>query len=233
MGAARELAGSVGSYLDYGKPGAVKTATNASFAFWVYHHVVDRKQAHFNDGNLNLGNDPNFLPFFLDASQAPPFDETLQVYFRDDSNNTTNFRLQSFRLKQNQWQHLCVTLDGAANPTVETYINGSAEQGGTSPGPINMGNNARNYRFGQAFSVAPNQWPLDGRVAHLHVYERTLSQAEIREIMWHPGRITDSLTLYTPLWGLASPETDLSGRGNTATIVGTVTESFLGPPVTF
>lgn len=71
---------------------------------------------------------------------------------------------------------------------------------------------------------------FNGRIAYVHFYNRTVTEAELTTIMYKPGSISDGLYGYWPLWGVNSPEIDLSGNGNTGTVTG-ATESSDGPPV--
>ena len=73
---------------------------------------------------------------------------------------------------------------------------------------------------------------MNGRISHHHTYTRVLNNYEREEIRWKPGTVTTNLKTYSPIWGTANPEEDLSGNSNTLTIVGT-TANTSGPPVMF
>lgn len=73
--------------------------------------------------------------------------------------------------------------------------------------------------------------PIDGKISHVHMYDRELTQAEIKEIMHKPGSIRDGLVGFWPLTDDGSTQRNLSGIGNTGAVTG-ATNSSDGPPVT-
>ena len=73
-----------------------------------------------------------------------------------------------------------------------------------------------NWRLGGHLS---GTYTCDGRLAHALVFNRILTVAEMGALQF--GRlITNGLIGYWPLWGVASPEADLSGNVNNGTVTG-------------
>lgn len=87
---------------------------------------------------------------------------------------------------------------------------------------------SKDYLIGSRFNLG-DTW--DGQIAYLRIYNRALSQDEIKESIKNPEAIVNGLVGYWPLWTIGAK--DLSGNGYDGTIVGTVTASDSGPPVYF
>jgi hypothetical protein len=112
--------------------------------------------------------------------------------------------------------------EGVINPpNFLTYL---GQAGGTlSSYQISVGN----------FSLAPTSWDVaddpgngrwfDGAVAEAALWSNWLTLPELNALLAgvNPQRIRpQSLVGYWPLWGLLSPEPDLSGNGNSMTLTG-------------
>lgn len=70
---------------------------------------------------------------------------------------------------------------------------------------------------------------LNGRMAYAQLWNRELTVDESEQALWRPGSVPNGLVGYWPLWGVNSPELDLSGNGLTGTVTGAA-ESTDGPP---
>ena len=68
----------------------------------------------------------------------------------------------------------------------------------------------------------------DGRIAHVQVIDRVVTEAERTQMQWLPGSIP--MNLYSPMMGTDSPEIDLSANDYSGTVTGAV-DSASGPPV--
>lgn len=134
------------------------------------------------------------------------------------------------------WTHVAVTWDGTiAGSGINIYFDGvettySATTNGAGGAladksqNIYIGNNAGQTRT------------ADGRLAHVHVFGRVLSAAEIKSLMYHPAiqnrfvaASTDGLVGYWPFDGY-SVEYDKSGMGNHSVAI-TAAPSSVSPPV--
>lgn len=129
------------------------------------------------------------------------------------------------------WTFLCATYDNTLNSTlgISLFKNGVEVSYLTrnSTNLIDSMSNTTKVYIGVLSDITGD---YDGRMAYVHMYKRVLTLTEINQIMIKPGSITDSLVGYWPLWGVNSPEIDLSGNGNTGTVTG-ATSSSDGPPI--
>lgn len=126
-------------------------------------------------------------------------------------------------LPLNAWAHLAGTVDAGNNMIV--YTNGAAAGTAVAVGH-NWGGYADAGRLGQGFGAS-----FAGRVGECAVWPAVLTAAEIAALAQgtSPARIRPNSALYWPLYGVASPEPDLSGRGFNGTVTGTALANH--PPV--
>lgn len=79
--------------------------------------------------------------------------------------------------------------------------------------------------------------PFLGRIAYVHVYNRVLTVAELRQLRRFPGSIRNGLIIFWPLAGSAlARELDYTGRGNHGLVSGALAKSDnppLGNPFNF
>lgn len=127
-----------------------------------------------------------------------------------------------------KWIHCAVTYDSAdtANDPL-LYLNGVSQVVAEQTLPV--GGQADNSGTGTMGNNAAQTRSLDGKLAHLHVYNRILSPNEINQVMRIPGSVRAGLQGYYPLWG-GTPESDYSGNNRPGTLTGTTLVSN-GPPV--
>jgi hypothetical protein len=118
----------------------------------------------------------------------------------------------------NTWQHACAVFSSTSSRTI--YLNGgnsasdatTVTPGGLTSTDVGCSNFSPQARF------------TTGMVAHAAVWSVALTPAQVTSLAsgWMPAKIAPtSLVAYWPLYGLASPETDLSGAGNSLTLTGT------------
>jgi hypothetical protein len=105
--------------------------------------------------------------------------------------------------------------DGNPVTTVQLVHNTGANN--TASMPFNIGAQISTFFF-------------PGKIAHAQVWNRKLSNAEIKQAHECPGSVLNGLVAYWPLFGSDTPELDLSGNGNTGAVTG-ATESTDGPPI--
>lgn len=86
---------------------------------------------------------------------------------------------------------------------------------------------------------SPDQWFMDGRISMVAIWNDGWDTSKERDWitelhagMWPSWVDTDSLQGFWPVFGVDSPELDLSGGGKNLTVTG-ATEDDLGPPVIF
>jgi|SRR3990167_751197 len=89
-------------------------------------------------------------------------------------------------------------------------------------------------RVGGAKAGGNTYADFEGQIAYAILCEGALTVAQLSEIMYSPDAAFaycgSNLYVYSPLFGLSSPEQDLSGNGTTGTLTGTA-ESSNGPPI--
>lgn len=140
-------------------------------------------------------------------------------------------RIANTDLNIGTWYFCTVVYDSssAAN-SPSFYLNGVAE-GSTAS---NNGSGNPNTDVGNNLFLGGNNNDdrgLDGTLCHCQLWNRILTQDEIVESMYKPGSVRLNLVGYWPAMGSDSPERDLSGNGNSATVTG-ATQSFDGPLIT-
>lgn len=131
----------------------------------------------------------------------------------------------------NAWNHVAVSYDNGAtsnNPTF--YING-VNDGYVqiiTTGTGSYASDASDTLYLGGNNNSDRGWR--GQLNYMQMWDATKTIDEINESRFRPGSVRSNLVGYWPLFGLDSPERDLSGLGNTAAITG-ATESFNGAPV--
>jgi hypothetical protein len=127
----------------------------------------------------------------------------------------------------NTWIHVCLVGNTAGGSAIELFINGASYASGTvgtsfsySAGTLILCSDG-----GAAF--------LDALVDDLRFYTVQLSANEITSIMRGGTPRPQSYYLHWPLWGLHSPEIDLSGNGRLGTLTGTTRGTINAPRVLY
>ena len=141
----------------------------------------------------------------------------LEVSFGDNTGTASTDRrskVTTATLATGTWNHVAVCVRAATD--MDAYIN--AVEGGSYSGT--GGNMA--YNTGVAGRIGMQGGVLfDGRIAEVGIWTVTLSAAEVLALSKgvSPRRIRpDSLIGYWPLYGVASPEPDLSGSVQNGTV---------------
>ena len=85
-------------------------------------------------------------------------------------------------LVTNKWYHIvCTTLYTGLNTTMKIYINGVESASDTFGGAQYDGYTDRSFTVGDWYESTDNSYMFKGKVSNVRVYNRTLSQFEIRE----------------------------------------------------
>lgn len=130
------------------------------------------------------------------------------------------------------WKHVAVTFNGTNE---QDYTNFKMYVDGESIATVQPGKGLSSPTDGQNIigndnSLSAGHW--NGKIAYYQVNHIEMTAGQIVENMHRPGTTVEELKAFLPLWGVDSPEVDLSGNGNTGTVTG-ATESSDGPPVFF
>ena len=126
------------------------------------------------------------------------------------------------------WHYVVVTISSGG--TVTFYSDGSSEGTASINAPVTS-TATLHYMVAKDTSGTITAYQ-DGDVAHGQIWARAISGVEVNETMWKPEFVPLNRSVLNPLFGVDSPEIDLSGNGKTGTLTGT-TESNEGPPVMF
>jgi Concanavalin A-like lectin/glucanases superfamily len=118
-------------------------------------------------------------------------------------------------MQTGRWHHLCAVFQASSHAI---YLDGAlGASGGHSESFPTTG------RFAAGFDSDSGGSYFDGAIADLAVWSAALSADEVSGMARGvpAGRLrSDRLQLYWPLWGLATTEPDLTGRGRHGTVVG-------------
>ncbi|HEX6684051.1 MAG TPA: LamG domain-containing protein, partial [Candidatus Limnocylindrales bacterium] len=154
---------------------------------------------------FDFGSGPNTNMFLtVNAGTGPRFAITTAGGGNEQRINPTT----PGQLPTNQWIHLAVTLSGS---TATLYLNGSPI--GTNPAmtlrPSSMGNTTQNW-IGKSQYADPG---LNGTVDDFRLYDRALSETELRELTTTPN-----VAWYKFDETGGTTATDSSGNGRDATV---------------
>lgn len=115
------------------------------------------------------------------------------------------------------WYHIAGTYDGT---TLLLYVNGVQDGSLSFSGTPDCTSLASLY-IGELFGSAEY---FNGQIAHFALWSAAFSVNQIVDLAsgWIPNKVnTSNLQAYLPLFGLVSPEPDVSGNGNNGTLTGT------------
>jgi hypothetical protein len=199
---------------------SIYSSGNFSFSVWVFPLTTSGVRNIFTTGTAN----PTGYSFQVRM-------DSTQFSFYTNSNGGSDDNLAAWvgGNTGNAWFHLGGTWDGAS---MKFYGNGTL-QATTNPTHTNIGRQGTQNGIGvDNCDSASNIQFWDGSIADIAVWQGiVLTQTEITGLSKgtrpkdvRPGNIK----AYWPLYGLQSPEPDLSGLANNGTLTGTA--SAFGPP---
>ncbi len=129
----------------------------------------------------------------------------------------------------NKWVHLCGTFDGH---TSKIYINGKlANTGNTYAGNLTFALAIQNLKIGNFVSPGGNDFAYGGNVDEVRIWNKELSELEIRERMCRKIKSNDPFFSYLKAYynfdeNSGNSVLDQSGNNNT----GTLTQGLLNSP---
>ena len=142
---------------------------------------------------------------------------------------TVGVDLQSFggstALTTDTWYFVALVRDVGADQ-IRLYLATASgdvtqEAAATDTTTTTHGENTRELQIGREFSPGSTATEvINGRMADVRVYGRALTVNELRGVKH--GVILDAPLGHWPLWGVASPEPDLSGNRRNGIVVGAV-----------
>lgn len=128
----------------------------------------------------------------------------------------------SSQMSAGTWKHHAMRKNGTGAGALAVFTNGSSVATATSNRTIQ--NTANSLFIGQR-SDNNAITAFDGRLAEVGIWDVALSDAEIAALATGVSPLLirpANLKGYWPVYGSGSPEADLSGNGNNATITGTL-----------
>lgn len=149
------------------------------------------------------------------------------------SRSTSNMSRRTADFSFGAWQSFCTTWDGGLTDettSIHIYRNGSEvtyDGGGTGSGTHNSADGE--FEIGNRVSDTARSY--NGALNYISVFNRVLSDYEIKEIYWKPEIIASGIQTHIPIWG-DSPEQDISGNNRDGTVSG-ATSINDGAPVMF
>ena len=156
---------------------------------WINMAAVDTEsQAIFS----NRGSSSEGFMCYLNSNERP----TIKFEGTPITGNTV--------LSVNKWYHLAWTYD---NTTLKIYIDGVLDNSGTHTSSDIAG--TANARIGKnAYDSHPYLW--NGHICNMGIWSKTLSQAEIKSIMWknYAGLTDTEKTSLVSWWNLDTPITE-------------------------
>ena len=214
-------------YISAGTINPLDGATTASIVFWIiYDSLFDGGKSiiGFSGGTFQVNQAFNV------ASWTTQTDK-IRFDFSTCSANATNAWRTGTALVAGQWKHVAAIWTGG-NGRV-TYFNGATITSSAllngNPTALDMDAAETGYmNIGSEADATTNAF--DGKIAHVHLYNRALSAGEVNQLMRYPGSIAKGLKAYWALPGVASPEPDYSGNGLHGTVSGATkatTEPFI------
>lgn len=129
------------------------------------------------------------------------------------------------------WHHFVVSWV-AASGEATFYVDGASLGSATTGAETAIFDSTASFIVGQNANL-PAGFYFDGLMADLGIWARALRASDVAELYagTPPSKLqTANLKGSWPLFGSISPETDLSGNGNTLTLTNSPAESFDGHP---
>lgn len=204
----RDIPGASGNYLSVSDVAAIDiTGTALTVCCWINLDVNNATQ----DVVAKYGSSP--LQYLLRINNSGQ----LSVFIGDGGNDNA---VGGTTIGTGSWKHVALRKNGTGAGALKGYLNGVEEATATSNRSIADTSNP--LTFGAAGDDTDQ---VNGRIAEVAIWNIALSPAEIAQIAAGKSPLSiqpANLKGYWPLYGNVSPETDLSGSGNNATIVGTV-----------
>lgn len=227
-----------GDYIDIGDVDILNGATAITLACWVN---VDSSAA-TNKNPYVISKWDAFATFnyylSLDGTSGVP---GLEFGIRNGSNylirrvSTSEYATNIYDLLvPGEWNHIAATWDyNGGSPQYAIYINGvsMATDTRSSSGTVtSIGDQTNNLWLGILESGAAAQYSLNGKLAHVQIWDDALSSADIALVMRNPAYVPSNLVGWWPLNDSSDIGVDLSSSGNDGTNSGFSVQTD-GPPL--
>jgi len=219
-------------WFDGGDIAAIDNATELSISAWVIHDTLAEDD--YISANAN-GVTDGYLFLRDDVASISGRTNTYMIFVAE-STGTSNVRVEgaSEASTNGVWTNVAFAYkEDTASTGLRLYVNGveDANSPVSTSGIVGIDAGANVFLVANAVNSS-NAAGLDGRIAHVQVWDRQITANEVVEAMRKPGSITKNLIGYYPMNGATGAgETDFSGAGNDLTDHGTSATDTDGPPV--
>lgn len=208
----RDFPGATTDYLSLGDVAALDiTGTALTLAAWIRPDAVVSRAIIAKYDNAGTQATKQYM---LDLGSGSV------IVMRVDDGAGEDVAVGTTVLTAGSWYAVAGVKNGTGADALKVYLNGTQEASATSNRTIQ--NTATGVTIGR---YADAGGAFDGRIAEAGVWNVALTAAEIAALakgvsplLVHPGNLKG----YWPIWGIASPEADLSGNANNPTINGSL-----------
>lgn len=214
----------------------IDTSNTGTVAFWFNIPAFVNGDCFFGYGDSDTAGGAAGSIFKIELRNHATCGSSARVGFiyqpNDDGTGVDAFTGVS-TISTNTWYFYTLSSSGS---TWKIYVNGVSETPcfwqGTNTGQWwddLIPNGTDGTDIGAVFFEGTRTAFMNANIAYVQVYNRQLTDDEVKQIMHYPGSV-NGLVGYWPVWGVTSPEPDLSGLGNTGTVT-EAAESTNGPPI--
>lgn len=211
MTASRLISSGSGNHIDYARPSGVDNSNPWSIALWAKKTGAPSLEALISLGTGSAG---ILIVDFWSSGNG-------MLAQRGSSVSSANATQLSASTTVTIWHHYAFTWDGSA-ARIKIYVDGVDTSANGTAGLTPQTTSGILVGSDSIFTTAVT-------VSQLEVYERELTADDVTQIFYRPGTLGDA-AIHSPIWGVDSPEVDISGNGRTGTITGTAAADDDGPP---
>jgi hypothetical protein len=152
----------VDDYIDAGNDASLDIADTITTSAWIYSDDNISRHSIITQGD---GNDyTNNYQIFIDSD----------AYFTIGEGSTATYAIANDSISNGNWYHIVGVFD---NSIAKIYINGLLEGEDTFSGVRQLGGS---FRIGVRSPSGTNQWYSDGQIDDVRIYNRALSEDEVK-----------------------------------------------------
>lgn len=186
-------------------PTALNGSSTITMAAWVY--INEKNGLQGVVGMRNGETDSSF--YILDLGNG-----SFEVRFRNSAGN--NFDIQPVSGIYARWFHMACVINGT---NMYAYINGELKASKTDAAGT-FGTNTTGFYVGKTPQGSGGFFNLTGKVDDVLLYNKALTQAEVRSLHLGRGYASNPLIHWNFNEGSGGTAIDQSGNGNNGTITG-------------
>jgi len=202
--------------IDFGSAASLDDVNVLTYAAWIYPTNVAVTRVMFSKG----GSAGKRFRLFGGTSSG-----SMQFTVAQASVNGSA-QTPAATLVANTWQFVACTYDALLNPKIYRMALGGAMT--DVSGTPTQGTGGTSSDAAQSMLVGGDASnPFPGTMAEVCILADALNPARLTSLAY--GIMPQSLRLYAPLYGVASPEPDYSGNRNNGTLTGSAAGAF--PPI--